>query len=52
MPDIAMCQDHDCPMRTQCYRYVAKPNEYWQTYADFQRPKDAERCENFIEDDD
>ncbi len=38
MPDISMCTGYDpatnifCPMRQQCYRYTAKPTEYWQAY--------------------
>lgn len=31
MPDITLCQSHNCPMRETCYRYKAKPSEY-QSY--------------------
>lgn len=32
MPDIAMCQRHDCGKKTSCYRYTAVPDEFYQTY--------------------
>ncbi len=35
MPDISMCQNTDCPLCFDCYRYMAKPNGEYQTYADF-----------------
>lgn len=35
MPDIAMCQNNVCPHAKNCYRYMAKPDEYWQSYMKF-----------------
>ncbi len=35
MPDITMCPGTGCPMREQCYRYMATPNPYQQSFADF-----------------
>ena len=32
MPDIAMCPGNDCIKKESCYRYKAKPDEYWQSY--------------------
>lgn len=32
MPDITMCKDKRCPQRKKCYRFMAKPSEYWQAY--------------------
>ena len=32
MSDITMCLGTDCPYKETCYRYTAKPNEYWQCY--------------------
>jgi len=43
MPDISMCQNDDCPMRKQCYRYTAKPNEPYQVYAEFE----PDRCDSW-----
>lgn len=31
MPDISMCTGGDCPLKNDCYRYKATPNEY-QSY--------------------
>jgi hypothetical protein len=36
MPDITMCPGTDCPQKEKCYRYTAKPCEYWQSY--FMKP--------------
>ena len=35
MPDIAMCQNEECPRKTECYRYMATPSPYRQAYGDF-----------------
>lgn len=38
MPDISMCpgtfgpDKAVCPKRDTCYRYIAKANEFWQSY--------------------
>lgn len=32
MPDIAMCKKEECKLKKTCYRYLAEPNKYWQTY--------------------
>ena len=32
MPDITMCPGTNCPYKETCYRYTAKPDEYWQSY--------------------
>lgn len=38
MPDITMCCNHECPLREKCYRYRARPDKYWQSYA-FYKPE-------------
>jgi hypothetical protein len=35
MADITMCTGTGCPLREQCYRYMAEPSEHWQSFADF-----------------
>lgn len=35
MPDISMCQNKECPSKNDCLRFTAKPNEIWQSYAEF-----------------
>ena len=32
MPDICMCTGN-CPVKEMCYRYMAEPDRYWQTYS-------------------
>lgn len=32
MADITMCHGEGCPQKESCYRYLATPNEYWQSY--------------------
>ena len=32
MADISMCTNHECSLKDTCYRYLAKPNKYWQSY--------------------
>lgn len=32
MPDISMCTDMNCPVRQNCYRFMATPNPDRQSY--------------------
>lgn len=32
MPDITMCMDNQCKRNADCYRYMAVPSEYRQSY--------------------
>lgn len=32
MPDITMCTGY-CPVKENCYRYMATQNQRWQTYS-------------------
>mgnify|MGYP000013904373 FL=1 len=32
MPDITMCSGEGCPLKEKCWRYLAEPSEYWQSY--------------------
>ena len=32
MPDITMCKGGECPQKETCWRYTAKPDEYWQSF--------------------
>lgn len=36
MPDFTMCTNFDCPVRASCYRYLAVPSEYRQSYRRFE----------------
>jgi hypothetical protein len=35
MADITMCQNHDCPIVDNCWRYSAPPDLKMQSYAEF-----------------
>jgi len=51
MADITMCSGQGCPMKEQCYRFMAIPNIYRQSYF-FNPPiKSDGTCENFGQDD-
>lgn len=32
MADITMCHGTGCPWKNRCYRFMAKPNEFRQSY--------------------
>lgn len=32
MPDICMCKDESCAGKNYCYRFMAKPDKYRQSY--------------------
>lgn len=36
MPDISMCRTKKCPRESRCYRQLAKPNQYRQSYSIFE----------------
>lgn len=39
-------KDKICPLREKCYRYTAKPDEYWQAY--IEAPYDEKKeCKHF-----
>ena len=40
MANIAMCANESCPLKLSCYRYMAKPDQEWQSYARFEWKKD------------
>ncbi len=46
MPDIKMCRDTRCPQNERCYRYMALPNDLWQSYF-LSSPKKMDGCPEF-----
>ena len=44
MPDIALCKNEKCKLKKSCYRFIATPDEYWQTYCDFV----SKDCKDYI----
>ncbi len=47
MADIAMCNGIGCPVKEQCHRHTAIPNEYRQSYFVDPPLKDEGRCDYF-----
>lgn len=46
MPDITMCiNGKGCPKHEECYRYMAKPDDVYQSYAMYYQ-KDK-TCDSF-----
>ena len=35
-----MCKTKTCSLKTACYRFMAKPDPHYQSYANFNRTKD------------
>jgi len=49
MSDLTKCTDRACPSRGQCRRYTDKASPL-QSYADFKREQDADKCKDGFED--
>jgi hypothetical protein len=47
MPDIAMCQNEQCPSRWDCHRYMVLPNAHLQQYTDFQPDEGQDHCASY-----
>lgn len=45
MPDITMCQNKKCKRRSNCYRFIAIPDKFYQSYF---MPNEKE-CTNFVQ---
>lgn len=48
MPDLTMCVNDGCPMRTKCYRFMAVANPNRQSYMKFWFREDG-TCDDFVE---
>jgi hypothetical protein len=48
MPRITMCMNDECDMRHECFRHLAMPNKYHQSYSWF-RPNEDGFCEDKLE---
>lgn len=49
MPDITLCSNFTCPMRYKCTRGNSEPDEYAQSYSEFEPNMNGE-CDYFLED--
>ena len=45
MADFTKCVNADCPIRTICFRWTAKPSEYHQYWGRFEYDFDKDSCE-------
>ena len=45
MPDISMCRNNNCTIKTTCYRYNAEPS-WRQSYSSFSQG-DNGKCDHF-----
>ena len=43
LPDMTMCRDDSCPMKTACYRFMLKGDDNWQSYF-VTSPRDGDTC--------
>ena len=49
MPDITMCSGTNCELKTTCYRYLATPSKFRQSY--FANPPTRnDKCSEYWED--
>lgn len=46
MSDITMCNGADCPKKNECYRFLATPSEYRQSYF-ITPPIENGKCDEF-----
>ena len=51
MADIAMCNGNNCPMKDNCYRHTATPNERWQTMISPPINLETLKCNSFWDND-
>lgn len=47
MPDITMCYGEGCPQKESCYRYLATPDEYRQSYFTTPPVKEDKTCDYY-----
>ena len=47
MPDISMCENKECSLSWNCWRFNAPPDRLAQTYADFEQD-DEGNCDFYM----
>lgn len=45
MPDITMCKGTKCPLKKDCYRFLAKPDSWQSFFAKVPFNKKLKECE-------
>jgi len=48
MPDITMCDNDECTLKKQCYRFMARPTKGWQAYSNFEQGENG-KCQYYWE---
>lgn len=49
MPDITMCQGNGCPFKETCYRHIAKPSQFRQSwFTESPLNPHKKECEEYI----
>ena len=48
MADMTMCENENCPLRSDCYRVQCTPNPLWQSYS-FYVYDETKGCEDYIQ---
>lgn len=50
MPDISMCNGQDCPLKDSCFRHIATPSMFMQSYfAESPFNKEKNKCDYYWE---
>lgn len=49
MPDISMCHGDNCPQKENCYRFMAIPDDLWQSYFVEAPVKEDGECDHYWE---
>ncbi|RYF12777.1 MAG: hypothetical protein EOO40_00435 [Deltaproteobacteria bacterium] len=51
MSDITMCANTRCTLRGKCYRYLAVPSDFWQSYCNYTPVKEGSKvtCDHLWE---
>ncbi len=48
MSDITKCSGVDCPLKSECYRFLAPADEYWQSFfTEVPYDKEEKSCKEF-----
>ena len=48
MPDVTMCSGQGCPTKDTCFRYIAEPNKFRQSYF-LGSPRKDNTCDHYWE---
>lgn len=49
MPDITMCKDNNCLYKEGCYRYMAEPNKFRQSYFSESPREEDGSCNYYVD---